>query len=69
VTFIRTELREWRSQVPECASRVSGELAAAEADPTVDLRTLHAKIGGLTLENDVLSGAPGKAGLISRAGR
>jgi hypothetical protein len=35
----------------------------------LDLRTLHVEIGGLTLKNDVLSGAAGKAGLLSRAGR
>ena len=33
--------------------------------PTVDVKTLHAKIGELTLENDFLSGALGKAGLLS----
>ena len=31
----------------------------------VDVRTLHAKIGELTLANDVLEGALGKAGLLS----
>jgi len=31
----------------------------------VDLKTLHAKIGELTLENDFLSGALGKADLLS----
>jgi len=29
----------------------------------VDIKTLHAKIGELTLENDFLAGAIGKAGL------
>jgi hypothetical protein len=29
------------------------------------VKTLHAKIGQLTLENDVLEGALGKAGLLS----
>jgi hypothetical protein len=72
LTFIRTRLREWHSQVPEGVSGVSGvscAVAAAEAAPAVDLRTLHAEIGGLTLENDLLSGACGKAGLWSRARR
>ena len=32
--------------------------------PTIDVKTLHAKIGELTLENDFLSGALGKAGLL-----
>ena len=36
----------------------------AEAPPAVDLKSLHAKIGKLTLENDFLSGALGKAGLF-----
>jgi len=31
-------------------------------EPEVDLKTLHAKIGELTLENDFLSAALGKAG-------
>jgi hypothetical protein len=31
----------------------------------VDVKVLHAKIGELTLENDFLSGALGKAGLPS----
>jgi transposase len=33
--------------------------------PPVDLTVLHAKIGELTLENDFLAGALGKAGLLS----
>jgi len=38
---------------------------SAEAAPAVDLKVLHAKIGELTLENDFLAGALGKAGLLS----
>jgi transposase len=38
---------------------------AAAAVRTVDLKVLHAKIGELTLENDFLAGALGKAGLLS----
>jgi transposase len=46
-------------------SDVFGDGARAEpAAPTVDIKTLHAKIGELTLENDFLSGALGKAGLL-----
>jgi len=33
--------------------------------PTVDVKSLHAKIGELTLENDFLEGALTKAGLLS----
>jgi transposase len=37
----------------------------AGAAPSVDLTTLHAKIGELTLEKDFLAGALSKAGLLS----
>jgi transposase-like protein len=35
------------------------------AQPAVDVKSLHAKIGELTLENDFLEGALSKAGLLS----
>jgi len=38
-----------------------GEAPAA----SVDLKSLHAKIGELTLENDFLEGALSKAGMLS----
>ena len=34
-------------------------------EPPVDVKTLHAKIGELALENDFLEGALNKAGLLS----
>jgi hypothetical protein len=40
----------------------SGNVAA---EPAVDVKSLHAKIGELTLENDFLEGALTKAGLLS----
>jgi transposase len=48
----------------ERATDVFGGGAGA-AEPPVDLKALHAKIGQLTLENDLLSGALTKAGLLS----
>ena len=39
--------------------------ATAAAQPAVDVKSLHAKIGELTLENDFLEGALTKAGLLS----
>ena len=42
-----------------------GEAKTAAPAPAIDVKTLHAKIGELTLENDFLSGALGKAGLLS----
>ncbi|GMM61943.1 hypothetical protein NUTIK01_27200 [Novosphingobium sp. IK01] len=46
-----------------------GESAAENAEPAVDVKTLHAKIGELTLANDFLAGALGKAGLLPSAKR
>jgi hypothetical protein len=39
------------------------------AEPAIDVKTLHAKIGELTLVNDFLAGALGKAGLLPSAKR
>ena len=41
------------------------EARGERAGPAADLTVLHAKIGELTLENDFLAGALGKAGLPS----
>ena len=60
------QITQWKSQLLEGAVDVFG--GEAKADPAavaVDLKTLHAKIGALTLENDVLEGALTKAGLLS----
>ncbi len=40
-----------------------GEPSAAE--PVIDLKALHAKIGQLALENEFLEGALIKAGMLS----
>lgn len=58
------QIKQWRDQLLEGAMGVFGTSLKAEAEPAVDVKTLHAKIGELTLENDFLSGALGKAGLL-----
>ena len=58
------QITTWKSQLQEGAAAVFGSGNAA-AQPAVDVRSLHAKIGELTLENDFLEGALGKAGLLS----
>jgi transposase len=58
------QITTWRSQLLEGAAGVFGA-GSSEAPPPVDVKTLHAKIGQLTLENDFLSGALGKAGMLS----
>ena len=60
------QITAWRAQLAEGAAGVFGcGPAGSPAAPAVDLKGLHAKIGELTLENDFLSGALGKAGLLS----
>ena len=63
------QIMQWRSQLLEGASGVFGADAKDEPAPAVDVKTLHAKIGELTLENDFLAGALGKAGLLPSAKR
>src|ERR1035437_2911911 len=54
-----------KGQLEGEASDVFGAGSPATAAPAVDLKSLHAKIGELTLENDFLEGALTKAGLLS----
>ena len=56
------QITEWKRQLSERAADVFGGTAVAE--PPVDLKVLHAKIGQLTLENDFLEGALTKVGLL-----
>lgn len=57
------QITDWKSQLLERAAHAFGETSAAAPEP--DLKTLHAKIGQLTLENDFLESALTKAGLLS----
>jgi len=59
------QIKQWKEQLLEGATGVFGGDAKSEtATPAVDIKTLHAKIGELALENDFLSGALSKAGLL-----
>jgi transposase len=60
------QIKQWKDQLLEGATGVFGDPPKEEASP-VDLKELHAKIGQLALENDFLSGALGKAGLLPGA--
>ena len=60
------QITQWKAHLLEGAAGVFGsEPRTAPSVATVDLKSLHAKIGELTLENDFLAGALGKAGLLS----
>ena len=53
------QIKQWRDQLLEGAAGVFGDTPKADPEPVIDVKTLHAKIGELTLENDFLSGALG----------
>mgnify|MGYP000931119794 CR=1 FL=1 len=56
------QITTWKRQLLDGAVGVFGSDKPGAVEPTVDVKSLHAKIGELTLENDFLSGALGRAG-------
>jgi transposase len=58
-----TQITEWKQHLLARAADVFGGTKTPSETP--DLKTLHAKIGQLALENDCLEGALIKAGLLS----
>ncbi len=58
------QIATWKSQLLEGAAGVFGQEKTEPKEAAVDLKALHAKIGELTLENDFLSDALSKAGLL-----
>ena len=59
------QITSWKGQLLEGAAGVFGSEPKADAAPAVDVKTLHVKLGELTLANDLLSGALGNASLPS----
>ncbi len=60
------QVTAWKAQLEGCAADVFGPGGGnAAAQPAIDVKSLHAKIGELALENDFLEGALSKAGLLS----
>jgi transposase len=57
------QVTAWKDQLLHAAAEVFAE--GRRTEPPVDVKSLHAKIGALTLENDFLESALGKAGLLS----
>jgi len=53
------QITQWRSQLLEGAAEVFGSEGRSIVEEPIDVKTLHAKIGELTLVNDFLSGALG----------
>ncbi|MGY2908693.1 transposase [Bradyrhizobium sp. URHC0002] len=60
------QITSWKAQLEGGAADVFAPGGGnAAALPAIDVKSLHAKIGELTLENDFLEGALSKAGLLS----
>jgi transposase len=60
------QVAAWKAQLEGGAADVFGPGGGnAAAQPAIDVKSLHAKIGELALENDFLEGALSKAGLLS----
>jgi transposase len=59
------QITAWKSQLEGNASEIFGSGGGTPVTPAIDVKSLHAKIGELTLENDFLEGALTKAGLLS----
>lgn len=62
------QITQWKNQLLEQLPSVF-EQGGKSKEPSVDIKTLHAKIGELTLENDFLESALTKAGLLSAGKR
>ena len=60
------QITTWKDQLLEGAAEVFGRGGGSgQAQPAIDVKALHAKIGELTLENYFLEGALSKAGLLN----
>jgi transposase-like protein len=58
------EVTAWEEQLIAAAADAFAE-GGRRSDPPIDVKSLHAKIGQLALENDFLEYAVGNAGLLS----
>ena len=58
------QISQWKTQLLERIPQAFDQNRQVSAQP-IDNKTLHAKLGELTLENDFLEGALTKAGMLS----
>ena len=60
------QITTWKAQLEGNAAEVFGTGSGTTPSvPAIDVKSLHAKIGELTLENDFLEGALSKAGMLN----
>ncbi|WP_420483148.1 IS3 family transposase [Burkholderia cepacia] len=60
------QITEWKRPLQERAADVFGAAGAPSSESPVDVKTLHAKIGQLTLENDFLKRRAHQVGIAER---
>nr|WP_319247694.1 IS3 family transposase [uncultured Celeribacter sp.] len=48
------QIKQWKDQLLDGVTDVFGDKSKASQEPAIDVKSLHAKIGQLTLENDFL---------------
>ena len=63
------QIKQWKEQLLAALPEVFDSGGKNAGATEIDVTTLHAKIGQLTLENDFLEGALSKAGLLPSARR
>ena len=61
------QIKQWKEQRLGGVTSVFDDKPKASKTPEIDVKSLRAKIGQLTLENDFLEGALDKAGLLPSA--
>ncbi len=63
------QIRQWKDQLLAGVKDVFDDGPKAAREPEVDIKSLHAKIGQLTLEKDFLEGALSKIDQLPSAKR
>jgi transposase len=63
------QITTWKAQLEGRASDIFGSGSTAPSTPAVDVKSLHAKIGELTLENDYGDAGGRREGLENEAER
>jgi transposase-like protein len=63
------QITQWKDHLLDGVANVFDDRPQAAKEPEIDVTSLHAKIGQLTLETDFLEGALAKAGLLPSARR
>ena len=61
------QIKQWKDQLLDGVSNVFDGKPKGSREPEIDVKSLHAKIGQLALENDFSEGALDKAGLLPSA--